>query len=275
MGLYFAALADNQWTIMSAYPFNSVDYSINDVTINEEGTTLYFSSNMKGGIGGKDIYTSQQIDGRWSKPHNVGEPINTSGDDVFPFLHAGRTLYFSSDGHAGLGALDLFKSQIKPSGYEEPENLGYPVNSGSDDFGLSLDSKGVQGYLTSNRKNGGYDDDTYEFAIDLQTYPFTITGLVKYKEHAWSDQSAIHVWKNAKVSLVDSWQNKVTYATTTDADGNFSIIIPYFNRYHIVIVGEDGNEYKVSLDIQEYRTETSEYEIVIVRDIFTQNADQK
>jgi hypothetical protein len=274
LGLYFASMKDRKWVFDSAYPHNSDGYSINDVAISEDGTRLYFSSDMKGGFGGKDIYTSQWLDGQWSTPRNLGESINTSENEVFPYLHADGTLYFSSNGHAGMGELDIFKAQVKSEGYTEPQNVGYPLNSNYDDFGLSFDSLGTHGYFSSNRKNGGYDDDVYEFDMDLQTYPFTITGVIKFKEHTWSDESTIQVWSKVKVYLMDSWLGIGVYENHTDSEGNFSIVIPYFSKYYIQIVDEEGHEHKASLELQKYRTETNVHEIVIVKDIFKQNPDK-
>jgi tetratricopeptide (TPR) repeat protein len=274
LGLYFASMRDRKWILDSAYPHNSDAYSINDVTISEDGTRLYFSSDMKGGFGGKDIYTSQWLDGKWSKPRNLGETINTSENEVFPYLHADGTLYFSSNGHAGIGELDIFKAQIKSEGYSEPQNVGYPLNSNYDDFGLSFDSLGTHGYFTSNRKNGGYDDDVYEFDMDLQTYPFTITGVIKFKEHTWSEESTIQVWSKVKIFLMDSWLGMGVYESHTDSEGNFSIVIPYFSKYYIQIVDEEGHAHRASLELQKYRAETNVHEIVIVKDIFKQNPDK-
>jgi len=275
LGVYFASLVDSRWQPGLAFSYNSDDYSISDVTINESGTSIFFSSDMKGGIGGKDIYTSQLKDGRWSKPTNLGETVNTAHDEIFPYLDREGSLYFSSDGHPGLGQLDIFKVEVRPGGFGEPQNVGYPLNSSYDDFGLSLDSLGTHGYLSSNRKNGGYDDDLFEFDMDLQKYPLTISGIVKYKEHTWSDQSAIHAWPKVKIALIDSWNGRSAFETAADANGNFSVTIPYFSKYFLQIIDESGNEHKVSFEIMKYRTEVSNREIVVVKDIFTQKEEQK
>ena len=274
LGLYFASLAGNIWKLDSSFPYNSDDYSINDVTINEDGTRIYFSSDMKGGTGGKDIYASSWANNRWSKPVNIGEPVNTIEDEVFPNVQS-STLYFSSDGHPGLGALDIFKVQITKEGYSEVENIGYPLNSSYDDFGLKFDSIGVHGYFTSNRKHGGYDDDIYEFDMDMQTYPFTISGIMQYKEHTQSDQSEVKLWPNAKLFLVDGEKDLRVYETTTDENGNFSIPIPYFSKYLIEVDDQSGNKYQASLEIQKFRVENSVHQIVIVKDIFNQSTEPK
>lgn len=271
LGLYFASQQNKKWKVDASFPFNNDNYSIHDVAITEDGTRLYFSSDMKGGMGGKDIYTSERVDGQWSKPKNLGEPINTDKNEVFPYVHSDGSLYFSSDGHAGLGELDIFKSQIRSEGYSEPQNVGYPLNSSFDDFGLSFDSLATHGYFASNRKNGGYDDDLYEFDMDLQTYPFTITGVLKYKEHTWSDPSAIHTWPRVSVVLVDSWLGTGVHRSVTDGEGNFSIVIPYFSKYYIEVIDEEGHHHKASLEIQKHKTETNVHEIVVIKDIFNPN----
>ncbi|HEX6892512.1 MAG TPA: tetratricopeptide repeat protein [Chryseolinea sp.] len=270
LGLYFAVLEDSKWKVVSSYQHNSSAYSINDVSINEKGTLLYFSSDMKGGLGGNDIYVSELRDGSWSKPQNLGEEINTSQNEIFPYLHQDGSLYFSSDGLPGLGQLDLFKSETKSEGYSEPQNLGYPINSSYDDFGLSFDSLATHGYFTSNRKRGGYDDDIYELDMDLQQYPITITGVMKFKEHTWSEQSAIQPWPNVKFYLIDSRHGKSVFEGVTGAGGRFSITIPYFSKYFLQIVDPSGNEHKASLEIAKYRSEISNHEIVVVKDIFNQ-----
>ncbi|MBA4054144.1 MAG: hypothetical protein C0490_05480 [Marivirga sp.] len=275
LGLYFASLEGDQWKIISSFPYNSMGYSISDVTISEDGKRIFFSSDMKGGFGSSDIYSSQWQDNRWSKPLNLGEGINTSQDEVFPYLHVDGSLYFSSNGQPGMGQLDIFKTEVKTDGYSEPQNMGYPVNSCLDDFGLSLDSAAIRGYFSSNRKHGGYDDDIYEFDVDLQTYPFTITGVIKFREHTWSDETDIQKWPQVKISVVDSWKGKNVFQSTTDKDGNFSITIPYFSKFFLQIVDETGVEHKVSLEIEKYTKEGNSHEIVVVKDIFTQHEPQK
>jgi tetratricopeptide (TPR) repeat protein len=270
LGLYFATMEDNSWKVAGPYEHNSDIYSITDVTINEDGTKMYFSSAMKGGTGGKDIYTSSLNNGRWSEPVNLGAEINTKGDEVFPYLHRNGTLYFSSDGLAGMGGLDVFQSIIKPAGFSEPENVGYPINSNGDDFGLTFDSLATRGFFTSNRVNGGLDDDIYEFEMDLQTYPFQMSGVLRYKDHTWSDTLDIHQWPNVSLDLIDTWQDLKVQETVSGPDGSFTLIIPYFSRYHILITDEKGNRHKASLDLEKYRTETNKHEIVVVKDLFTE-----
>jgi hypothetical protein len=265
--LYFAEKGDEGWRITSKFPFNSSPHSISHPTISEDGKILYFSSDMGGGMGGKDIYKSEFMNGQWSKPKNLGEPVNTTQDEVFPYLHQ-HTLYFSSNGHAGLGGLDLFKSEITPGGYDEPQNVGYPLNTSYDDFGITIDSASTHGYFSSNRSKGGYNDDIYEFDMDFQTYPLEINGVMRFKEHGLADSLELKVMANARIFLIDNTRNVTVHESTSDINGNFSMIVPYLSKYKIRVVGEENDENIVSLEIPKHRKEDSKHEIVIVKDLF-------
>ena len=265
--LYFAQNKNGIWKTLYSFPFNNRNYSISDPWISDDGKVLYFSSDMKGGFGGKDIYKSELVNNHWSKPVNLGETINTNLDEVYPFLYR-NTLYFSSTGHPGLGGLDIFKSELGPGGFLEPQNMGYPLNTSFDDFGIVVSASGNQGYLSSNRKNGGYNDDVYEFEMDLQTYPLEINGVLKSKEHNWSDSASLKIMPFATAFLIDNDRNLTVYESNCDADGNFQIVIPYYGKYKLRVVGQDGEENIVSLEIPKYKKELSRHEIVVVKDLF-------
>ncbi len=267
LGLHFATYANGEWQRTGSFTHNSKTYSIFDVSINEEGTRLFFTSEMRGGYGGKDIYSSHLENGNWTKPENLGELVNTSKDESFPFIHSSGKLFFSSDGHPGLGGQDIF-SVTELGSNKEPENMGYPINSSYDDFGFVLDEEESTGLFSSNRNGKGFDDDIYEFDMDMQTYPFTITGIIKIKANVLSDPSEILPWSNKEVTLVDSRSGKIVFTGVTDAVGNFKIEIPYFSKYLIQINDENGQTQSASLEIQKHNNATSEYEIVMVKDIF-------
>jgi hypothetical protein len=267
--LYFAENKGGQWKITGHFPYNSLEYSVSDPSINNEGTVLYFSSNMKGGFGNRDLYRSENKNGQWSKPVNLGEAINTTGDEVFPFVF-NSTLYFASNGHAGLGGLDIFRADGVAPDFGEPQNMGYPINTNYDDFGLNIDSLGNHGYFSSNRNRGGYDDDIFEFDMDLQTFPIQIAGVMKYKEQGWNDQE-LKAMPNAKIELIDIVRNIKVYEHTCDATGNFSIAIPYYSKYKLKVIGEDGVENIVSLELSKHRKEHDQHEIVVVKDEFRSN----
>jgi len=274
--LHFAELKNNQWRTVQSFPFNGNEYSISDPAITPDGRELYFSSDMTGGFGGKDIYRCELREGSWTKPTNLGWQVNTPYDEISPFLHSNNTLYFSSNGHPGLGGLDIFKVQRNDDKWGEVMNLGYPINTSADEFGVIVDALSTHGYFSSNRKRGGFDDDLYEFDMDLQHYPLTIAGLIHTKENNFTDSAQLQPFTNAKLLLIDNIRNVTIYETTTDDHGNFSIIVPHFSKYRISVTGTDGHEHIVSLEIPKDRKMNSKHEIVIVKDFFqspeTQNA---
>jgi tetratricopeptide (TPR) repeat protein len=272
--LHFAEQQNGQWVIVHSFPYNNNSYSITHPAISNDGKTLYFSSDMKDGYGGMDIYRSDFVSGSWSKPVNAGENINTQYDEVFPYFHTNGSLYFSSNGHEGLGGLDLFKTDVVQGGLSEVQNPGYPLNSNADDFGIIIDSTNTHGYFSSNRAKGGFNDDIYEFDMDLQTYPITIPCVVRYKEHNWSDSSDLKTLAHGKIYLIDNIRERVVFETNSDIDGNFSLVIPYFSTYKIKVVDEDNDENIVSLEISKYRKSLSAHEIVVVKDFFKSNVNQ-
>lgn len=269
--LYFAEHQDGRWTIVSSFPYNSKEYSITDPFMRKDGTVMYFSSDMPGGLGGKDIYQSSFMNGTWGKPVNLGEQINTSGDESFPIIH-GNSLYFTSNGHAGLGGLDIFSATVELKGFGEAQNIGYPVNTNFDDFAIILSDDGTKGYFSSNRKGG--NDDIYEVSIDLQSYPFMITGILKYKEESWKDSAELKIYPNAQLSLIDNLKNKIVETSTSGPSGDFSLAIPYFSQYRIkVIGGYDLEENFVSLELTKRRTSGNQYEIVVVKNAFKKSTE--
>lgn len=157
-------LEDGKWTEMEPLPFNSDDYSVAHPSLTPDGKRLFFSSDMPGGFGGKDLYVSFYEDGRWGPPVNLGPKINTEADELYPYYEASGILYFASDGHFGLGGQDIYKTEDKGLGkWGEPENLGYPINTIADDFGIILAEGGNYGFFTSNRVGGIGQDDIYSF----------------------------------------------------------------------------------------------------------------
>jgi outer membrane protein OmpA-like peptidoglycan-associated protein/tetratricopeptide (TPR) repeat protein len=163
--LYSAEISeDRKWTKVQELPFNSDEYSVGHPTMSEDGKTLYFASDMPGGYGGTDIWVST-YDSAWSQPVNLGDQINSEGNELFPFIHGDSLLYFASNGYGGLGGLDIYKTWVHA---EDPGvvNLGYPVNTNKDDFALVLDLPGKKGFLSSNREGGTGDDDIYSLVLN-------------------------------------------------------------------------------------------------------------
>jgi len=162
--LYMGEYKNGDWRNVEELPFCSNEYSVGHPALSADNTRLYFVSDMPGGYGGTDIYVVEYNNGQWSTPVNLGKDINTEGNEMFPFIDENDNLYFASDGHEGLGGLDLFYAELKDGvAFKGVANLGYPINSEKDDFGIITDKSRTVGYFSSNRGKGGSDDNIYSF----------------------------------------------------------------------------------------------------------------
>ncbi|NUO01715.1 MAG: OmpA family protein [Saprospiraceae bacterium] len=162
--IYEAHKGEFDWENVQELSFNSDKYTCMHPSLSADGKKLFFASDMSDGFGGMDIYfVERQNDGNWSRPINLGSEVNTPKNEVFPFFHESGTLFFSSDGHDGLGGLDLFLIDLSKRVWGNPINLGEPFNSSKDDLGLVLNEDGVMGYFTSDREGGKGRDDIFVF----------------------------------------------------------------------------------------------------------------
>jgi outer membrane protein OmpA-like peptidoglycan-associated protein/tetratricopeptide (TPR) repeat protein len=161
--IYKATLKDGKWDNIVELPFNSDEYNVAHPALSPDEKTLYFVSDMPGSIGGADIWkVSISKNGIFGKPQNLGAGINTEGKETFPFISDANELFFASDGHPGLGGLDIFVSKITEKGFSRPENIGRPINGPMDDFGIFIDVN-RNGFFSSNREGGLGYDDIYQF----------------------------------------------------------------------------------------------------------------
>lgn len=160
-----AGLNENGFDQVTILPFNNNDYNCAHPSLSSDGNYLFFASDMTGGFGGMDIYYSKKENGTWGTPVNLGPKVNTAGTEVFPFIAANGLLYFSSNGLDGIGGLDVYETRFKDEKAGRVYNMGEPVNSNKDDFSVWLAEDNKTGYISSNRKNGGMDDDIYNFEI--------------------------------------------------------------------------------------------------------------
>jgi len=163
--IFEAGLNQNGFDRVTELPFNNNNSNCAHPSLSLDGTYLFFASDMGGGFGGMDIYYSKKEGEVWGTAVNLGEKVNTAGTEVFPFIAANGLLYFSSNGHDGLGGLDVYETKFKDNKAGRVYNMGEPVNSNKDDFGVFLGEDNKLGYLSSNRKSGGMDDDIYNFEI--------------------------------------------------------------------------------------------------------------
>lgn len=161
MSLYIADVVDGNWLNIKAFPFNGSDYATGFPALSPDGNTLIFSSNQPGGSGGWDIYVSNWSGNSWSTPRNIGEPLNTPGNEVTPF-YDGKDLYFSSDWHRGLGGLDVFRAELGRDKVSNIFHLGPGINSSRDDYGFVFDANQNIGYVTSTRPTGRGHEDIWQ-----------------------------------------------------------------------------------------------------------------
>ena len=195
--------------------------------ISPDNNTLYFSSDMFGGIGGKDIWKiTKDADGKWGKPENLGSDINTPGDEVFPYVHPDGTLYFSSNGHIGLGGLDIFRAKLQSDGHWKVENMRSPINSSADDFGITFQADQEKGYFSSTRN--GRDDDIFAFV--LPPLKFNINGTVTEEKNS---QPLL----DANVKCIGS--DGITIDTKTDKTGSFKFMLKP-NTDYVFIASHEG-----------------------------------
>lgn len=185
-------------------------------TLSDDELTLIFSAERHGGVGGKDLWIShrESTSEKFSYPFNLGEKINTPGDEMFPFLRNDTALYFSSNGHGGMGGLDVFVSHLDTTGnWTEPVNLKSPINSTADDFGIVFHPREERGFISSNRDNTRGDDNIFYF--EEPPVNFTLSGVVK-------DSKTRQLVSNATVKLSGSNGSNISTRTNEKGYYNFS-----------------------------------------------------
>jgi outer membrane protein OmpA-like peptidoglycan-associated protein/tetratricopeptide (TPR) repeat protein len=217
LGIYYVKYSVSEKTFgdEQAFAFNDRNFSFGNPTLTPDGKRMYFVSDKPGGLGGTDLYYSQFNDSTWGEPINCGSKINTQGDELFPFVVSNDMLYFSSNGHLGLGGLDVFYTN--PNDTSAVKNIGYPGNSHYDDFGLICYPNETKGYICTNRPGGKGDDDIYEFTIKPVEEVF-VSGIVR-------DQNSLEPVANATVIIPAEDGSMIQ--VKTDDQGKYKITVPY------------------------------------------------
>lgn len=230
--IYKATKNGEFWDNLTGLPFNSDEYSVAHPALSADGKKMYFASDMPGGFGGFDLYvvTAEGGDGNWGVPLNLGPGVNTEGNEIFPLFDNGR-LYFSSDGHVGLGGLDLYFVEDKGNETFGPvENMGAPMNSTGDDFCIAFEKDGTTGYFTSDREGGAGRDDIYRFvknALPVEIFVFdeaTKEPIAEAKVERKDNKAVYMTGKDGK-TVVDLKRNTcadfhVTFEGYEEADKN-------------------------------------------------------
>lgn len=242
--IYSAKLVDSVWKNIKELPFNDISYSTYQPALNYDETKLYFVSDMPGTIGGMDIFEVDiNKDGSYGNPRNLGPKVNTKKREQFPYMSEYNTLYFASNGHLGLGNLDLFSSQIEENKFLKPKNLGSSINSSLDDFSLIINERTDKGYFTSNKENN--DDNIYEFTREKYIKPiYMVEGFV-------TDKKTGKILSGSLVTLMDD-NNNVLADTIVKADGKYVFKLDPNEKYMVRGTRKLYNPYdvKFSTDTQ-------------------------
>ncbi len=259
INIYYAENVDGVWKDIKSVPFNSHEYSTGHPALSPDGNTLYFSSDRPGGKGDSDIYkVSIDAVGNFGEPVSLGGNINTEGKEVFPFIDSNGTLYFSSNGHLGMGGLDVFAAEAKGNGFGEVKNLGLGANSSGDDFAYSYDPATEVGFVSSNRKAGKGSDDIFRIN-KLETCDVNLNILVV-------DATTNKPLSGARLDLFDNKENKLK-SQMTDASGKGKLVAAC-DQNHVVqafMAGYESNA--VSVDASKEGSKSITIELRPIDDI--------
>ncbi|MBL0682398.1 PD40 domain-containing protein [Aquimarina mytili] len=225
--IYKADLKDGKWVNVEELSFCSDDYSTSHPSLNADGTKLYFASDMPATLGKSDLFVVDVLGGgKFGEPKNLGDKINTEGRETFPYISDSNRLYFASDGHVGLGGLDIFVAVPEESGFSAAFNVGKPVNSSKDDFSFVLNEETKIGYFASNRKGGKGNDDIYSFK---QTEEL-ITSCQQYIEGTIYNSETNDSLPEADLKLLDANGNIVT-ETKSNSLGRYKFDVECETEY--------------------------------------------
>ncbi|MHC0447883.1 OmpA family protein [Flavobacterium sp. 3-218] len=251
--LYKAELGkDNKWTNIAELPFNSDNYSTAHPALSPDEKTLYFASDMPGSFGQSDLYkVNVNPNGGYGTPENLGNTINTEGKETYPYLTSENEIYFSSDGHPGLGGLDVFVANIDNNGkISNIQNIGADVNSPKDDFAYIIDPETRRGFFTSNKDGGQGSDDIYRF---LETRRLK---CVQELYGTITDIDTGVALPGAKVTLYDDQMN-LKNSAVADASGNYSFSVECGKTYYVRAEKPEYTTKELSITIDKASGKTS------------------
>ena len=228
--IYEAQKIDGEWMNGTILALVADSVSIGHPAVSQDGNTIYFSARMQGSFGGADIWYVENDDQGWSKPKNMGQSINSPGDELFPFMRADETFFYSSTKHPTMGGLDIFIATKNEKGRWQSQNLKPPFNSNGNDFGIYYYANDEKGYFTSDRK-GSKGEDIYSFV--KPPLKFKLNGIVK-------DLDTEAVIDSCSVLLFGS-DGSIFRDTTSisDAEGQFNFKLKAKTDY-VFVVTKDG-----------------------------------
>ncbi len=235
--IYFSYLDGDTWTQPRniGAPINTNNWE-SQPSLSYDGKTLYFASNRPGGYGDMDLWMSKLENGKWGTPVNLGDKINTAQSEQSPYIHKDdQTLYFSSNGHIGMGDLDLFMASKQADGtWTYPKNLGYPINSNDDELALTLSGNGIDAYYASEMKGGKGGLDIYKFELPVSARP---QGISYVKGNIYDAENKRKL--RAKVELIDLATGKPLVETYANRKtGEFLVCLPANKKYALNVAHE-------------------------------------
>ena len=249
--LYQATLQNNKWTNITALPFASDNYSTAHPALSPDERTLYFASDMPGTFGQSDLYkVSINDNGGFGTPENLGKTINTEGKETFPFVTDENEIYFASDGHPGLGGLDVFAGKLNKDGtISDIQNLGSDINSPQDDFAYVIDPVSRIGYFSSNKDGGQGSDDIYKFVENKALR------CVQQLSGQITDAVTGAILPESKVTLYENRTEKST--TITDSNGAYKFEVDCGKTYNVRAEKVDYATQEISITIGKLSGKTS------------------
>jgi outer membrane protein OmpA-like peptidoglycan-associated protein len=217
--IYRAKVSDGNWSNIVELPFNSDEYSSAHPALSPDESKLYFASDMPGSVGESDIFVvNLNSDGSIGAPVNMGNVINTEARETFPFVSSDNVLYFASDGHPGLGGLDVYATKIEDLGKLYIVNLGKPLNSEQDDFSYIVNKETNKGFFASNREGGQGSDDIYSF-VENEPLELTCSTVVQGRV---IDKETKEPIADAQISIFNT-EDQLISSGVSAADGSFEL----------------------------------------------------
>lgn len=263
--LFKATKTGDDFSKPEALTLNSKNYSIKNPSVSPDGKTIYFASNMPGGFGNFDIYkASIESGGQIGTPVNMGQKVNTEGQEMFPYISTKNTLYFSSTGHLGLGGMDVFYTKEIDGKMAPIRNVGIPINSNGDDFAFSMEEETGEGFVSSNREGGKGDDDIYSIKkIQPLCDVLIVATIVDNKTKApvlGATTSLVDSEGNVLSTKTTNVEGKVEYIVECETDTELQVTIADYESNKLAIKGSNEEEVmvEVSLDPIEVIIEVEE-----------------
>ncbi len=250
---------------------NNSQYNIPSISLSPDGNTIFFVSTQKSGFGAKDIYKSTKgVDGKWTTMENLGETINTEFDEDSPYITSdGKTLYFASKGHSGIGGYDIFKSELVDDKWSTPENIGIPINSPVDDIYYIIDKENTKGYISSNRNGGLGGMDIYSVCFECKEEQITntIKGVIADESGNPINDGSISLLALSNKESNNSTVTSGKYEISTSNTGAHELTITstnYENQKFNLTLPNKTSVSSVNFTLSQFSNENGKFQVLTV-----------